>query len=77
MRLTSDLIKHKFIAGDDGHGHPILAVETHGGLFCAFKMSGGVVQTIAAAPHKAVLAWLVEQKEPRVRWTTPLTKATT
>lgn len=74
MKLTSDLVAGKWIVGNDGEGHPIAVVMTHGGLYAGFKMSMGVVRPIAAAPHKAVLSWLIEQKEPRAQITLPVSK---
>lgn len=69
MKISGDLLKDKKLAGKDKEGKPIIMVETHGGLFAFFrKASGGGYETVAAAPHKAVAAWMCEVKCHGVRW---------
>jgi hypothetical protein len=69
MKITEDLIKNKFVAGHTGDGKPIVFVETHGGLFACFaKSRDGTFETLATAPHKAILRWMCEKKDKGIQW---------
>jgi hypothetical protein len=74
MKITEDLVKNKLLAGHTAAGAPVIMIETHGGLFACFaKSKGGGFETLATAPHKAILRWMCETKEKGIRWTPEFT----
>lgn len=74
MKITDDLVKNKFVAGHTSEGKPIIFVETHGGLFACFsKSKSGGYETLATAPHKAILRWMCEKKEKGLQWSPEFT----
>jgi hypothetical protein len=69
VKLQEEHVKSKAVVGHLADGRPIVMVETHGGLFAFFtKSKDGSVETLAAAPHRAVGAFLCEQKEKGIKW---------
>ena len=76
MKITEHLIKDKQIVGLSSKGEPVLMVETNGGLFAFFtKGENGQVETLAAAAHKAIGAWMAEKKDPGLQWNKDFLKA--
>ena len=69
MKLGEDHIKDKKVVGHTPDGDPIVMIETHGGLFAFFtKSKSGGIETIAAAPHRGIGAFMCEQKKPGIKW---------
>ena len=66
MNLSSDQIKIKKVAGKLD-GKPVLYVVTHGGLHAFFAKKGDSIESLAAAPHKAIAQWMAEQKG-KIEW---------
>jgi hypothetical protein len=69
MKISSNLIKTKDVAGYTKEGNPIVYVQTYGGLHACFaKGDGAALSAMATAPHKAILRWLCERKDPQLQW---------
>lgn len=69
MQINDDHLKERpKVVGHTGDGRPIVMVETKGGLFAFFAKKDGKVQTLAAAPHRAIGAFLCEQKDREIKW---------
>lgn len=69
MMLKEGHIKDKKVVGHMSDDRPIVMVETYGGLFAFFtKSKDGSVETLAAAPHRAIGAFMCEQKDPDIKW---------
>lgn len=63
MRLDTEHIKEKKVVGKISDGRPVVMIETHGGLFAMFaRGKHSDVETLATAPHKAICAFLAEEK---------------
>mgnify|MGYP003334811720 FL=1 len=69
MKISKDMIKKKKFVGTTGKGAPILLVETHGGLYACFAQNDrGEIETLSAAPHKAIALFLAEKKDKNLKW---------
>lgn len=69
MKISADQIDTKAYAGKSGEGHPIVYIASKGGLHALFcKNKEGNVESLAAAPHKAIALWMAEQKDPKIEW---------
>lgn len=69
MKIGPEHIETNQFAGYTAQGSPIIYVLTKGGLHVFFtRGSDNGVTALGAAPHKAIAEWLVEQKEPGVKW---------
>jgi hypothetical protein len=68
VRLSSEHIQEKRQAGKTKDGQPILYVLTKGGLHAFFVKSGDGIESIGAAPHRAVAEWIAEKKSPGLEW---------
>jgi hypothetical protein len=69
MKITENQIQSRAVAGHTKDGEPVVYVVTKGGLHACFKRNKeGDVETLSAAPHKAIAKWLAEQKSPGLTW---------
>lgn len=68
MRISPEHIQEKAIAGKTKDGAPILYVLTKGGLHAFFVKAGEGIESIGAAPHRAVASWIAEKKSPGIEW---------
>jgi hypothetical protein len=68
MTITEDQIADKKIAGTAGEGNPVLYIVSKGGLHAFFVKKNGQIQSLGAAPHKAIAMWLAEKRDPDVKW---------
>jgi hypothetical protein len=69
MKITENQILSRKVAGHTKEGEPIVYVVTKGGLHAFFKRAeDGNIETLAAAPHKAIGKWLTEQKSKGLTW---------
>ena len=69
MKISADQIEERKIAGTTKDGNPIVYVITKGGLHAFFsKSKDGEIETLAAAPHKAIAKWLAEKRSPDIEW---------
>src|ERR1700676_1158015 len=69
MKISSDQIDTKSLAGKTGDGDPIVYIASKGGLHAFFyKNKDGNIESLAAAPHKAIAQWMAEQKDPKISW---------
>jgi hypothetical protein len=69
MKISADQIDTKAYAGKNGNGDPIVYIASKGGLHALFcKNKEGNVESLAAAPHKAIALWMAEQKDPKLVW---------
>ena len=77
MKITSDQIEKKAIAGKTKDGRPVVYIATKGGLHAFFcKEEDGSIASIGAAPHKAIARFLAEKKAD-VAWADDFEKAET
>jgi hypothetical protein len=64
MKISSDQIKTKAIAGKTKDGRPVVFIATKGGLNAFFvKGEDGTISSIGAAPHRAIARFLAGKKE--------------
>jgi len=69
MKIDSGMVLKREIVGKRSGGEPVIMLVTHGGLFAFFsKNSKGGVETLGMAPHKAIAAWMSEQKVRDIKW---------
>jgi hypothetical protein len=69
MKISADQIEKRTIAGTTKDGNPIVYVITKGGLHAFFsKSKDGEIETLAAAPHRAIAKWLAEKRSPDISW---------
>jgi len=69
MKISSDQIDTKSLAGKTGGGQPIVYIASKGGLHAFFyKNADGNIESLAAAPHRAIAQWMAEQKDPKIEW---------
>lgn len=68
MRIAPEHIQDKAVAGKTKAGHPILYVLTKGGLHAFFIKNDDGIESIGAAPHRAVAEWIAEKKYPGLEW---------
>lgn len=68
MRIAPEHIQEKAIAGQTKAGAPILYILTKGGLHAFFIKSGDGIESIGAAPHRAIAEWIAEKKQPGLEW---------
>ena len=67
MKITEKQLKDKQLAGKTKEGKPVLYVETHGGLHLFFVKKDKKLESLSAAPHKAIAQWMAEKKE-KINW---------
>lgn len=69
MKISADQIESKKVAGKTKDGNPIVYVITKGGLHAFFsKNKDGEIDTLSAAPHRAIAKWLAEKRSPDIEW---------
>lgn len=69
MNIKESDIAVRSVAGHTKEGKPIVYIQSHGGLHAVFKRSeDGGIESIAAAPHRAIMKWMAEKKEPGLKW---------
>lgn len=69
MKIKDSDISIRSIAGKDEEGRPIVYIQTNGGLHAVFrKTKNDEIESLAAAPHIAIMKWLAEKKEPSIKW---------
>lgn len=69
MKISADQIDTKALAGKGSDGEPIVYISSKGGLHCFFrKNKAGGIESLSAAPHKAIAQWMAEQKDPKIEW---------
>lgn len=63
MKISSDQIENKSIAGKTKDGRPVVYIATKGGLHAFFmKDEDGSISSIGAAPHRAIAKFLAGKK---------------
>ena len=68
MKIPSDQIEEKALAGKTKDGRNVVYVHTRGGLHALFaKDENGDIVSIGAAPHKAIAKFLAGKKE-EIEW---------
>ena len=76
MKIDNEMVLKKEIAGNRKDGSPVVMLVTHGGLYAFFsKNEKGEVETLSMAPHKAIAAWMAEQKARDINWNTGFLKS--
>ena len=69
MRIDNEMVLKKEISGTRKDGSPVVMIVTYGGLYAFFsKNNNGDVETLGMAPHKAIAAWMAEQKAKDIKW---------
>ena len=69
MKIDKDMVLKRDIVGKKADGSPVVMLVTHGGLYAFFsKNNNGEVETLGMAPHKAIAAWMSEQKARDIKW---------
>ena len=68
MKIPSEEIEVKEIAGKTKDGEPIVYVETKGGLHAFFCKKNEGVEAIGIAPHKEIAKFFAEKKNPDIVW---------
>ena len=75
MRISPEHIKSKSVIGENGSGHPIVMIETKGGLYACFtKNNDGEIIALGAAPHREIAKFLAEKRDPDIKWKESLDK---
>jgi hypothetical protein len=68
MKISSDQIEKKAIAGKTTDGKPVVYIATKGGLHAFFmKDEDGSISSIGAAPHRAIAKYLASKKHD-IKW---------
>lgn len=75
MRISPEHIQEKAIAGKTKAGAPILYILTKGGLHAFFVKGDQGIESIGAAPHRAVAEWIAEKKQPGIEWSPDFAKS--
>ena len=68
MIITEDQISEKKVAGKAGGGSPVLYIVSKGGLHAFFTRKEGAIESLGAAPHKAIAMWMAEKRDPDLTW---------
>lgn len=68
MTITEDQIAEKKVAGTAGDGNPVLYIVSKGGLHAFFAKKDGQIQSLGAAPHRAIAMWMAEKRDSSVKW---------
>lgn len=68
MKISEDQVEHRQIAGHTKAGSPVVYVKTKGGLHAFFSKSDGEIESMGAAPHRAIAMWLAEKKSEGLKW---------
>lgn len=76
MKIDNEMVLKKEIAGKRKDGSPVVMLVTHGGLYAFFsKNENGGIETLGMAPHKAIAAWMSEQKARDIEWNSGFLKS--
>ena len=69
MKIDKSMVLKREIVGKRSSGDPVVMLITHGGLYAFFcKNEKGDIETLGMAPHKAIAAWMSEQKVRDIKW---------
>lgn len=69
MKIPEKNIKIKKIAGYTKNETPIVYVVTDGGLHAFFsKNKDKEIESLAAAPHRAIAMFMAEKRSPGLKW---------
>lgn len=76
MKIDKEMVLTKDVVGKKSDGSPVVMLVTHGGLYAFFsKNDKGDIETLGMAPHKAIAAWMSEQKARDIKWNSDFLKS--
>ena len=68
MIIKEEQIAEKKLAGVSGKDSPVLYIVSKGGLHAFFTKKDGQIESLGAAPHKAIAMWMAEKRDPELKW---------